>query len=93
MALAGLLRFHKLGQWSVWGDEIYTFDAAQEWLDGKLSSSFITMPLAYLLTPVSMVIFGKPVTEFEIRFFPALLGSFVGALFCSSIASSAPAQR
>src|SRR5262245_58054661 len=73
-AIAAAMRFHDLGRWSAWGDEIYTFDVGQGILGGRAPDALRTMPLAYLFTRLGIALFGAPATELSIRFFPAVFG-------------------
>jgi 4-amino-4-deoxy-L-arabinose transferase-like glycosyltransferase len=75
--LAAALRFTKLGHWSAWGDEIYTFTYAEESQEGMNPAPLRTMPLAFLPTRLALILFGSPASEFSIRFFPALFGTLL----------------
>jgi hypothetical protein len=75
--VAGGLRFAKLGHWSAWGDEIYTFTYAEESQEGHTPASLRAMPLAFLPTRLALALFGSPASEFTIRFFPALFGTLL----------------
>lgn len=68
--LVGLLRFWKLGEWSLWVDEAYTY------ADGRLGldSEQLWNPLGYwLLLGVADLLGDRP-DEFGLRFLPALAG-------------------
>jgi mannosyltransferase len=65
--LAAALRFFKLGQWSFWGDEIYTVrDAMRVMNESKLNG------LSFLMTGISLNLFGT--SEWSARLASAVIG-------------------
>ena len=74
--LATALRFYKLGEWSMWIDEIYTINRAQIHFSDPVRvlqnlPSTLWLPLSVILTNISLRAFG--VTEWSARLVPALL--------------------
>ncbi len=68
--LLGLLRFWRLGAWSLWIDEAYTYaDAA---FAGR--GDQIWNPLGYRLIQGSVDLLGGRADEFSLRLLPALVG-------------------
>ncbi|MFT7485130.1 MAG: mannosyltransferase [Candidatus Paceibacteria bacterium] len=68
--LLGLLRFWKLGEWSFWVDEAYTFADARFGLD----SDQLWNPLGYRLLISTAEWLAERPDEFGLRFLPALVG-------------------
>lgn len=68
--LLGLLRFWKLGEWSLWIDEAYTF------ADGRLDpwQGQVWNPLGYQLILWTVDWVGGRATEFSLRLLPAIVG-------------------
>ena len=66
--LAALLRFYKLGEWSFWGDEVFTICAKE---DG-FGESLWRRSLARDLIHVATAAFGE--IEWSARLVPALVG-------------------
>src|SRR5438552_1441780 len=72
IALAAVLRFYKLGEWSMWVDEGMTYVRA---VTGNLSDQgplYATAPLNFLVTRAIISVF--PPSLFWLRFFPAVCG-------------------
>ena len=75
--LSTILRFYKLGDWSVWIDEIYTINRAQIHFSDPLRvlqnlPSTLWLPLSLILTNIFLHAFG--VTEWSARLASALIG-------------------
>lgn len=75
--VAALLRFHHLGEWPLFGDEVNTIVESRGFAssgdEGELKSwTLSTNALNHLLTGLSYRIFGESL--FSARFFPALFG-------------------
>jgi mannosyltransferase len=73
--LATMLRFYKLGEWSMWIDEIYTINRAQIHFNDPVRllqslPSTLWLPLSVIFTNIALNIFG--VTEWSARLAPAL---------------------
>jgi hypothetical protein len=68
--LLGLLRFWRLGEWSFWGDEIYTI---ADWRF-NLDRGKIWNPLGYLAIQWTAQRAGEGIDEFGVRLLPALCG-------------------
>lgn len=66
---AAALRFHRLGDWSFWVDEIFTL---RDSLDPSHLYHGLTYPLSYVLIGASMNSMG--VSEWSARLVPALFG-------------------
>lgn len=66
-ALAAILRFYKLGEWSFWGDELITVRSAPDAINGS-----ILTPFSYIIIGEAMKLFG--VSEWSARLVPALIG-------------------
>ena len=66
----GLLRFWRLGEWSFWEDEVYTWADLQH----NLGRGQIWNPLGYRAIGWTVGLFGGEATEFSLRFLPALAG-------------------
>jgi mannosyltransferase len=66
--LALVLRLYKLGEWSFWGDEMFTLRNAQNVFADFLNTS----PITFVLTHYSIAIFG--LSEWSARLGPALIG-------------------
>jgi len=62
--IAGALRFYKLGEWSFWGDEIYTLRDA--------SHSIPKGPISFMLVHAAVTLLGT--SEWSARLAPALVG-------------------
>src|SRR5438876_12442718 len=72
IALAAVLRFYKLGEWSMWVDEGMTYVRA---VTGNLSDQgplYATAPLNFLVTRAIISVFQPSL--FWLRFFPAVCG-------------------
>ncbi|MBK7876635.1 MAG: glycosyltransferase family 39 protein [Planctomycetes bacterium] len=69
----GLVRFWKLGAWSLWFDEAATFT---DWYVG-LSGGEIKNPLGYELVHRTVELLGGRPDEYALRFLPALAGWLV----------------
>lgn len=74
--LTAMLRFYKLGEWSMWIDEIYTINRAQTHFSdpARLLQSLpstLWLPLSVLFTNIALNTFG--VTEWSARLAPVLL--------------------
>src|SRR5437867_10477673 len=72
LALAAVLRFYKLGEWSMWVDEGMTYVRA---VTGNLSDQgplYATAPLNFLVTRAIISVFQPSL--FWLRFFPAVCG-------------------
>lgn len=85
--LAGVLRFHRLGDWSFWGDETYTLRNAID-----LANLNANYPLWYLISHVSVSSLG--VSEWSARLPAAIVGVLTIPLvfgllrqMCSSVAA------
>ena len=75
--LSAMLRFYKLGEWSMWIDEIYTINRAQIHFSDPVRllqnlPSTLWLPLSVIFTNISLQTFG--VSEWSARLAPALLG-------------------
>jgi len=75
--LSAMLRFYKLGEWSMWIDEIYTINRAQIHFSDPVRvlqnlPSTLWLPLSVIFTNFSLQAFG--VSEWSARLAPALLG-------------------
>jgi hypothetical protein len=68
--IVGLVRFFRLGQWSLWFDEAITWTDAHHSLEG----AEITNPLGYRAIAAVVRMLGGVPDEFSLRFLPALLG-------------------
>jgi 4-amino-4-deoxy-L-arabinose transferase-like glycosyltransferase len=68
--IVGLLRFFRLGQWSLWFDEAITWTDAHVSLEG----AEITNPLGYRAIAGVVRWLGGVPDEFSLRLLPALLG-------------------
>lgn len=68
IAIAAILRFYKLGEWSFWGDEAFTISGKE---DG-FNFSILRRSLATDLINFSTASFGM--SEWSARLFPALIG-------------------
>lgn len=66
----GLLRFWRLGEWSLWIDEAYTY--ADAWFGAR--GDGVWNPLGYQLVRASAELFGGRPDEFTLRFAPAVAG-------------------
>lgn len=66
--LAALLRFYKLGEWSFWGDEIFTLGARADGFGDSLWRRSLARDLIHFTTAT----LGQ--TEWNARFIPALVG-------------------
>jgi hypothetical protein len=74
--LAALLRFYKLGEWSMWIDEIYTINRAQVHFSDPVRvlqnlPSTLWLPLSVIFTNIALHAIG--VTEWSARLAPALI--------------------
>ena len=82
LALAAVLRFYRLGEWSLWVDEGATYLRAST---GRLTDQgpmYSTAPLNFVVTGWVIRLMGA--TPFWLRFFPAVCGiAGVGALIWS----------
>jgi mannosyltransferase len=68
--LLGLLRFWKLGDWSLWIDEAYTFaDGSSSPWEGQVWN-----PLGYQLILWTVDLVGGRADEFSLRLLPAIVG-------------------
>ena len=66
----GLLRFWRLGEWSLWIDEAYTFaDGSSNPWEGQVWN-----PLGYQLILWTVDVVGGRADEFSLRLLPALVG-------------------
>jgi len=77
--LSTVLRFYKLGEWSMWIDEIYTINRAQIHFSDPVRvlqnlPSTLWLPLSVIFTNISLHTFG--VTEWSARLSSALIGIF-----------------
>jgi len=77
LILGGILRFHHLGEKSLWLDETHTYVTVSHPHPGPLIASFrapaaVMPPFYYLLLKASLVIFGK--SEFSLRLVTCLAG-------------------
>jgi hypothetical protein len=68
--LLGLLRFWKLGEWSLWIDEAYTFADA----NFSARTHQIWNPLGYRLIRWTVELVGGRADEFSLRLLPACVG-------------------
>src|SRR5207245_96000 len=87
VALAAVLRFYKLGEWSMWVDEGMTYVRAAT---GNLSDQgplYATAPLNFLVTRAIISAFQPSL--FWLRFFPAVCGVLGSPRSCGA----APASR
>ena len=66
--LAALLRFYKLGEWSFWGDEIFTLGAKEDGFGDSLWRRSLARDLIHVATAT----LGE--TEWSARLVPALVG-------------------
>ena len=66
VVLAAALRFHKLGEWSYWVDELYSLRAS-----GRQFTEIINRPF-WIITKFSIDSFG--VSAFTLRLFPCIFG-------------------
>lgn len=66
MALAASLRFYKLGAWSYWVDELYTFE------NGLRNYSDILHRPFWIITKFALDVFGT--NSFALRLFPCIFG-------------------
>ena len=66
--LAALLRFYKLGEWSFWGDEIFTLGAKEDGFGASLWRRSLARDLIHIATAT----LGE--TEWTARLVPALVG-------------------
>ena len=66
--MAFALRFYKLGEWSFWGDEMYTLRDSQAVFDLDILRGRITNIATYF------VLAGLETNEWSARLFPALVG-------------------
>lgn len=66
--LLGLLRFFRLGRWSLWLDEVFTWGDAHSNLVGNYND------LGYLLTRWTVALLGQGPTESALRLLPAVCG-------------------
>lgn len=75
--IAALLRFYKLGEWSLWIDEIYTINRAQIHFSDPVRilqnlPKTLWLPISFIFANISLQVFG--VTEWSARLTSALLG-------------------
>lgn len=75
--LAAALRFYRLGEWSMWIDEIYTINRAQIHFSDPVHviqnlPTTLWLPISVILTNVSLSLLG--VTEWSARLVSALIG-------------------
>ncbi len=76
----GLLRFWRLGEWSLWIDEAYTY--ADAWFGAR--GDGVWNPLGYALVRWTAERFGGRPDEFALRFAPAVAGWLcLPAAFCA----------
>jgi mannosyltransferase len=68
--LVGLLRFWRLGDWSFWVDEVYTYADAHF----GLSSDQLWNPIGYRLILETAQLLSERPDEFSMRFLPAVAG-------------------
>jgi hypothetical protein len=68
--VVGLLRFWKLGEWSLWFDEAATWT---DWYVG-IRGGEIQNPLGYELVHATVVLLGGRADELALRFLPAVAG-------------------
>ena len=69
-SLVGLVRFWKLGEWSLWIDEAYTFaDATFEDRQDQIWN-----PIGYWLIRWTVGLVGGRADEFSLRLLPAVVG-------------------
>ncbi|MCR4437779.1 MAG: glycosyltransferase family 39 protein [bacterium] len=66
LLIGGAIRLYRLGAWSCWIDELYTFERPQQPWGNNLSYPFL------LLSRVSLELFGH--SAFALRLFPCLFG-------------------
>lgn len=66
LVIGAAIRFYRLGAWSCWIDELYTFGRAQQPWGSNLSNPFL------ILSRAALELFGH--TPFALRFFPCLFG-------------------
>ena len=66
--LAGVLRFYKLGEWSFWGDEMFTISGRE---DG-FNYSFFRESISLVL--IQAVVHVRGISEWNARLVPALTG-------------------
>jgi hypothetical protein len=69
----GLLRFWRLGEWSLWVDEVFTLSDALRFHDG-IAGNDPKNPLGYGLIALVVRASGGWPSEFQLRLIPALLG-------------------
>ncbi|MCB0164427.1 MAG: glycosyltransferase family 39 protein [Anaerolineae bacterium] len=78
--IAAGLRFYKLGEWSLWGDEILTMLRARSVFQNILSDPSVVYyvlaeaEITHILTYIPLKLFGM--TEWDARLAPALIGIF-----------------
>ncbi len=68
--ILGLLRFWKLGDWSLWVDEAHT---VADW-GASLDLGRIWNPLGYVAIRETVALLGGELSEWTLRFLPALVG-------------------
>lgn len=76
--LIGLTRFWRLGEWSLWEDEVFTVQDARAVLDQGLAATPWNA-LGYWMFAGVVALLDPAPSEFGLRFLPALLG-FAGIL-------------
>lgn len=69
--LGAILRFYRLGDWSLWNDESHTIETALMGIS-KGAVGPVFYPINFILTQISFNILG--VSEFSARFFPCIFG-------------------
>lgn len=93
-AVAGLLRFGRLGAWSLWGDEAFSHIDTMALLEGHWRDSVTAYPLYFLLQAALVSLDLGPSLEWNLRVLPALSGALgAGALYLLPRGLMLPAQR
>ena len=87
--LLGLLRFWKLGEWSLWVDEAHT---VADW-GSSLDLGRIWNPAGYVAIRETVALLGGELSEWNLRFLPALVGWLCVPLSYWALSSSFGRRR